>query len=228
MVDIFRYESNSFSMAEHGGTHLDAPAHFWKGGWRVHDIPLTRFIGPGVVIDISARAQQNPDAQVEVADLLKWEEDHGKIPERAMVLMNSGWSQRWPNKTLVFGSRTPDDSSTFHFPGFSPKASQWLVDNRKHINAIGVDTPSVDYGQSRDFETHVITAGASLVCLENIAHLDKIPVKGATINAIPMKIRDGSGAPVRMFAIMNNVNAAQDVHFAKISFLVILVAITFT
>lgn len=169
---------------------------------------MNNLIGPGVVIDISARAEQDPDTQVEIDDLLQWEEKHGQIPEGAIVLMNSGWDKYWPNKTAVFGSSTPNDSSTFHFPGFSPSTARWIIDNRKYINAIGVDTPSIDFGRSRDFQTHVTVFGANIVGLENVANLDKVPVTGATVFAIPVKIRDGSGGPLRIFAMLNDVNRA--------------------
>ena len=194
-----RYESNYFGTPEHGGTHLDAPSHFAEGSWRNTQIPLERLIGPGVIIDVTEKASANPDYRVTVEDLNDWENEYGRIPDGAIVIMNSGWHKHYPNKTLTFGTNTPTDPATFHFPGFHEDAADWLVRNR-NIHVLGVDTPSTDYGQSNTFPVHVIIGKANISGLENVANLNKIPQSGTTIFVAAIKLFDGSGGPARTFA----------------------------
>ena len=74
----------------------------------------------------------------------------------------------------------------------------WLVQHK--IKAVGIDTPSMDYGQSKNFKTHQILLGASTPGFENVANMNLLPVKGAYIIALPMKIKNGSGGPLRIIA----------------------------
>jgi kynurenine formamidase len=136
-----------------------------------------------------------------VADLEAWEQPHGRIPKGALVLMLSGWGSRWPDKKQYLGTEQPGDVEHLHFPGFSREAAEFLVSQRD-IDAIGVDTPSMDYGQSKDFIVHQIINGADKPGLENVANLDKLPASGATLIALPMKIAKGSGGPVRIIALL--------------------------
>ncbi|XP_064642196.1 isatin hydrolase-like [Lineus longissimus] len=202
------YETNDFSAAEHGGTHLDAPAHFSKGKWRVSDIPPERFIAEGVVIDIKDKAKKSAVAQLTIDDISAWEKRNGNIPRGSIVFMNSGWQSRWPNKTEYLGTAT-NDITKLRFPGFHPNAAKWLVTNRD-IVGVGVDTASVDFGPSQDFTVHITLSDHSLYIIENVANLDMIPVKGATIYALPMKIAGGSGAPCRIFATWNYTISVKD------------------
>ncbi len=162
-------------------------------------MPLSALIGPAIVVDIWEKASKNPDAQLEPADLIAWERHHGRIQDGVILLVHSGWGQRWPDTRRYLGTDKKGDTANLHFPGVSPAAAQWLVDNRK-IKAIGIDTPSIDYGQSKTFGTHVILYKRNIPGLENVANLQKLPATGATVYAIPMKIRGGSGAPCRIFA----------------------------
>jgi kynurenine formamidase len=198
-----RYESNYFETAEHGGTHLDAPAHFAEGKWRSHQIPIENLIGPGVVIDIKSKVAVNYDHRVSVEDMLEWEKEHGLIPLKAIVLMNSGWSDRYPNKTRVFNSDTPNVPASFHFPGFHEDGVNWLIDNRG-IHMIGVDTPSIDHGQSTHFLAHVACGMNNIPAVENVANLDQIPVKGTIVYVAATMILDGSGGPARVFATLDD------------------------
>lgn len=193
------YEANSFATAEHGGTHLDSPSHFAKGAWHTAQIPMENLYGPGVVIDVKSKTKNNPDYRVTLQDLMDWERKYGRIPRKSVVVMNSGWSYFYPNKTRVFNSTTPDDPSTFHFPGWHEDAVTWQLNNR-HINVLGVDTPSTDYGQSTTFPVHVILGKANIPGMENVAFLDRIPVNGTMIYAAVIKLYDGSGGPIRVFA----------------------------
>jgi kynurenine formamidase len=195
------YAANNICLAEHGGTHMDAPIHFAEGKRAAGEVPIQQLIGPAVVIDVRTQAQKDPDYRVSVADLEAWEKKNGRMPQGAIVLMFSGWGARWPDKKTYLGTDQPGDVANLHFPGFSKEAAEFLVSQRE-IDAIGVDTPSIDYGQSQDFIVHQIINGANKPGLENVAQLDKLPAKGATLIALPMKIAKGSGGPVRIIAVL--------------------------
>ncbi len=199
----YYYEANSFSAAEHGGTHLDAPIHFAKGQWTVDAIPLEHLMGPAIVVDVTEQAAGNPDYQVSVADFERWESRHGTIPEGVIVLVRTGYGQFWPDRERYMGTaeRGPDAVAKLHFPGLDPEAARWLVANRP-IHALGLDTPSIDYGQSTLFETHQILYAANIPAFENVAHLDRLPPEGFTVIALPMKIKGGSGGPLRIVAVI--------------------------
>lgn len=193
------YSAAMFSAAEHGGTHIDAPIHFGQGRQTVDQIPVARLTGPAAVIDVRAQCAANPDYELSVQDLLAWESRQGRIPEGAIVLMLSGWGSRWPDAKRYFGTDTPGDAGSFHFPGFSREAAQFLV-SRRAISGVGIDTASIDPGRSRDFLAHRVFNGADVYALENIAGLDQLPPRGATLYALPMKIKGGTGGPVRIIA----------------------------
>jgi kynurenine formamidase len=197
----FWYEANNFCAAEHGGTHMDSPAHFAKGKAVTDRVPVTAGIGPLVRVDVSAQAAADPDYRLAVADLERWEAVYGRIPRDAIVAMYSGWGARWPDAKRYLGTDQQGDVANLHFPGFSREAAEWLVRERD-INAIAVDTPSIDYGPSTDFIVHQIINGADKPAFENLANLDRVPPAGATLIALPMKIEGGSGGPVRAIAVL--------------------------
>lgn len=199
----YYYEANSFSAAEHGGTHLDAPVHFAENHWTADAIPLERLIGPAIVIDVTAQATDNPDYLISVADFERWEGTHGPMPDGVIVLLRTGYGAFWPDRTRYMGTaeRGADAVPKLHFPGLDPAAARWLVENRT-IHAIGLDTPSIDYGQSSLFEAHRTLFAANIPAFENVAHLDRLPPEGFTIVALPMKIKGGSGGPLRLIAIL--------------------------
>jgi len=197
----YYYAANRFRTPEHGGTHVDAPRHFALARNTVDQIPLSRLIGQGVVIDISARAAGDPDTLLGVADVAAFEKQHGRIPKGSIVLLRTGWSGRWPDAKRYLGDDTPGDASNLHFPSFGPEAVALLLLERG-VTAIGVDTASIDGGRSSDFPVHRIAAGANAPGLENLTNLDRLPPVGATVVALPMKIEGGSGAPVRVIAIL--------------------------
>ncbi len=199
----YYYAANNFSAAEHGGTHLDAPIHFSKGKFTSEQIPLEQLVGAAIVVDVSASAATNRDYQVSVADFEAWEKTHGKIPDKAIVLLRTGYGKFWPNREQYLGTSEvgAEAVAKLHFPGLHPEAAAWLVSNRK-INAIGLDTPSIDYGQSTLFESHVTLFSANIPAFENVANLEQVPAKGATVIALPMKIKGGSGGPLRIVAVV--------------------------
>jgi len=195
------YSSNAFAAPEHGGTHLDAPIHFHKGGLSADRIPVEQFIAPAVVIDVSAKTAKDADYRLTVADVQAWEKRYGRIPRGAFVFLRTGWGMRWPNAKAYFGDDTPGDASKLHFPSFGVQAARLLVGDRK-VSALGADVASIDYGPSKDFQVHQVAAAASVLGLENVARLETLPAKGATVIALPMKIENGSGGPVRIIALV--------------------------
>lgn len=197
------YSSYSYSAAEHGGTHIDAPVHFSEGKHTVDQIPLERLIGKAVVVDISEKCLSDPDYQVTATDLMKWEKNHGKIPEGSMLLIRTGFGRYWPDKTKYMGTNQtgPAAVKKLHFPGLHPDAAKWLLDNRS-VKAVGIDTPSIDYGQSELFRSHQILFAQNVPVFENVANMHRLPDSGFSIIALPMKIRGGSGAPTRIIAFI--------------------------
>ncbi|MCH9699393.1 MAG: cyclase family protein [Gammaproteobacteria bacterium] len=191
------YESNNYRASEHGGTHVDAPVHFSKGKWTVDSIPLSHLIGTAVKIDVSKKA--HPDFLIGIKDIKAWEKRHGLIPEGTIVLFATGWEKFWPDKKRYLGSEITGDTANLHFPGFSAQAADYLSNSRK-VHAVGLDTPSLDYGQSRDFKAHQIFGAANVAGFENLHNLTHLPAKGFRVIALPMKIGRGSGAPLRIVA----------------------------
>ena len=191
------YFSRSFSMLEHFGTHLDAPVHFPPGRTPVDAIPVERLLGPAVVIDVRGPVAANPDYRIGVEDVLAWEGRHGRIPAGAIVLARTGWAARWPNERRY---RNMDAQGVMHFPGYSVEAVQLLIERR--VSGLGIDTLSIDYGPSQDFEAHRVSHGADLYHQENLADLSALPEAGAYVVAAPLKLAGGSGGPVRVFALL--------------------------
>jgi kynurenine formamidase len=195
------YAANDFCAAEHGGTHLDAPIHFAEGRWTADQIPLDRLVGPAVVVDIAAKAARDADALLTRADVEAAERTSGRIPDGAVVLVRTGWSQRWPDKKRYLGTDAPGDTAHLHFPGVDGEAAAWLTTARR-IRAVGIDTASIDRGESTDFRAHRAFANANVPIFENLDALDALPARGATFVGLPMKIGGGSGGPLRAIALL--------------------------
>ena len=198
----YYYAANNFASSEHGGTHIDAPVHFAKGHRGVDAIPLEQLIGPALVIDVTAASDKDADYQISVADLTGWEREHGAIAAEAIVLFRTGFSRRWPDAARYLGTAERGDAAVakLHFPGLHPDAARWLVERR--IHAVGLDTASIDYGQSTMYESHRILYERDIPAFENLTNLDRLPARGAYIVALPMKIKGGTGAPLRAIAIL--------------------------
>lgn len=193
------YAANNLCLAEHGGTHMDAPIHFGRDKDTADQVPLRAGIGPAVVVDVRRQAAADRDYCLTVADLAAWEAEHGRIPPGAIVVMFSGWGQYWGNRKRYLGTDRQGDTANLHFPGFSSEAAEFLVAQRD-VAAIAVDTASIDHGPSTDFAVHRIINGANKPAFENVANVDRLPARGATFIALPMKIAGGSGGPTRIVA----------------------------
>ena len=198
----YYYSANSFSTAEHGGTHIDAPVHFAQGHQSVDQIPLERFFGHAVVVDVRQQSEGSADYQVTVNDLAHAEAEQGAVTSDSIVLLRTGFSSRWPDAARYLGTAERGEAAVpkLHFPGLHPDAAKWLV--AKGVRAVGIDTASIDYGQSTLFESHRILYAADLPAFENLTSLERLPLRGAFIVALPMKIAHGTGAPLRAVAIL--------------------------
>ena len=190
--NLYRYE-----MLEHAGTHLDAPLHFSKDGLSAAEIPAQQLVVPLIKVDLRAKAEQNPDAQLTVEDLKAWEKKHGKIPPRCCVAMDSGWGQHVSGKKF----RNADDKGAMHFPGFHAETADFLI-NERGAGGIAVDTLSLDYGASSDFAMHYAWLPQGKWGLECVANLEQIPAKGAVLVAGVQKFEGGTGGPTRVIALM--------------------------
>jgi kynurenine formamidase len=197
------YAANNFAAAEHGGTHLDAPIHFARGGDTADAVPLRRLAGPAVNVDVRAQAGANRDHLVSVADLTAWEARNGRIARRSIVLLRTGWERRWPDAERYLGTAERGQAAVadLHFPGLSEEAARWLVQERA-VKAVGIDTASIDRGQSTQFEAHRVLGAAGVPVFENVASLGDLPADGFHVVALPMKIEGGSGGPLRALAVV--------------------------
>lgn len=195
------YSSYRYGAAEHGGTHLDAPVHFAEGRNTNDQIPLDKLLGPAVVIDVTAGA--TPDYLVTVEDLTAWEASHGQIPAGAIVLVKTGWGSKYGDRAAYLGTDKvgPAAVAELHFPGLSAEAAEWLATTRT-VDAVGIDTPSIDRGQSADFRAHVLLYEKNIPGFENVGNLEALPPVGAFVIALPMKIEGGSGGPLRIVAYL--------------------------
>ena len=199
----YYYAANRMIAAEHGGTHIDAPIHFSARGQTVDAIPLKRLIGEAAVIDVSEACKEHPDYQVGIEDLRRWEEAQQRQLVDVIVLLRTGYAKRWPNRKAYLGTDAtgPGAVAELHFPGLSPQAAAWLTQHRS-IKAVGIDTASIDYGQSKRFASHVTLFEHNVPAIENVGDMSRLPTAGATIIALPMKIGGGSGSPIRVLAIL--------------------------
>ena len=200
----YYYTANSFSTAEHGGTHIDAPVHFAEGHNTVDQIPLEQLVGQAVVLDVSAKCAADADYQVTPEDFVAWERANGALPDGVIVLLRTGFGARWPDRKSYMGTdeRGAGAVAKLHFPGLHPEAARWLLSNHR-VKAVGLDTPSIDFGQSTLFESHRVLFERNVPAFENLANLDRLPAKGFNVIALPMKIKGGSGGPLRVVALLN-------------------------
>lgn len=197
------YSSYDLRLSEHGGTHLDAPEHFAEGRQTAEQIPLERLIGPAAVIDVSEASVADRDYRFTVADLENWEAANGPLPEGAIVLFHTGFDQYWPDRESYMGTakRGQEGVAELSFPGLSEELARVLAEERS-IAAVGLDTPSLDYGKSTDFIAHRILLGENIPGFENVANLGALPPAGAYVVALPVKIGGGSGGPLRIVALV--------------------------
>jgi len=194
------YAANGFRSAEHGGTHLDAPYHFSASGRTADAIPLDRLLGEAVVVDVEKACRADRDHAITPEDFAAFEMAHEPIPQGAIVLLRTGFAAFWPDRARYLGTAARGEAAVgeLHFPGLSPDAAALLIE--RGARAVGIDTASIDPGQSKDFASHQVLAAAQVPVFENVAALARLPARGAFVIALPMKIGKGSGGPLRIVA----------------------------
>jgi kynurenine formamidase len=203
----YYYAANRFMCAEHGGTHIDAPIHFFEKGQTVDQVPLERLIGPGACVDVSRKCAADRDYEVKVEDFEAWEAAHNASLNKRIVLIRTGFGQYWPDREKYLGTKETGRAgvANLHFPGLDPAAADWLI-TRRRIRLVGIDTASIDHGQTEKYPTHVRLFRDGVPALENVAAMDKLPAEKFSIIALPMKIGGGSGAPCRIVAMLDEPN----------------------
>ena len=187
-----------FVFDEHAATRLEAPSQQVKGMWSVDQIPSERLVRPMVVIDIHDKVRNNADYRLSMQDVADWEQVHGHIPGGAVVVASTGWDDRW-NQSELYRNQSAD--GTQHFPGYTLEAVKFLVVARG-IVGLGIDSPSTDGGNSTNLSVHRYCAEHSVYHLENIANIERIPQTGAVAVVTPLKLEKGTGAPVRLLALL--------------------------
>jgi kynurenine formamidase len=194
------YSAYNFAASEHGGTHIDAPIHFAEGGHTVDELPVDQLIGPGYVVDVSRQAEADVDYLVTPDDIIAFEQEHGAIQKGAIVLLNTGRAPLYsdPKKYMGTTDRGEAGVAKLHFPGLSKEGAALLA--ARGVSAVGIDTPSIDTGQSKTFAAHVELMTHNISTFENVSDMSALPPTGATIIALPMKIEGGSGGPLRIVA----------------------------
>jgi kynurenine formamidase len=199
----YYYASNRVEMPEHGGTHIDAPIHFSKGKQTLDQIPIGRMVGAAIRINVTEQCARDRDFRVTNADFERWEAEHGRIQNDAIVLLDTGFARFWPERKDYLGTdlRGQEGVQALHFPGLHPEAAAWLVRERR-VKAVGIDTASIDYGQSTKFETHVALLSQNVPVFENLSNLHDLPARGFDVIALPMKIVGGTGGPLRIIAVV--------------------------
>jgi len=195
------YAANRFCAPEHGGTHLDAPVHFARDGMTTDQLALTQLIAPAIRIDVREQTTKDRSYRLQPEDISRFEQKWGVIRPGTIVLLQTGWSKYWPDRKAYFGSESAEDASGLEFPSYGEEAARILVKDRG-VALLGVDTASIDFGRSRDFVVHRIAAAANVGGLENLTNLEQLPETGFHVIALPMKIRGGSGGPVRVVALL--------------------------
>jgi kynurenine formamidase len=196
-VEADGFYANLLTFQEHTGTHMDSPAHFIADGITVDLIEPRNLVAPLAVIDVTAKVTADVDYGLSVDDVLAWEAEYGQLPDGAFVAMNSGWGERYSDAEAFVNL---DADGVMHYPGFSPEASTFLVEERS-IVGIGSDTLSQDPGNSTDFGTHIAILGAGLFGIEGVANIDTVPSSGATVVLGAANHEHGSGGPTRILAL---------------------------
>jgi kynurenine formamidase len=210
MEEISRYDArgpawywNNISMGEHTGTHFDAPIHWVSGrdfpNNAVDSIPPAHFIAPACVVDCSREAAADPDFVLTIAFVEAWEKAHGKVASGSWFMLRTDWSKR----ALRDYANLRDDGA--HTPGPGPEVVKWLVEERD-IHGFGTETIGTDAGQGHHFvppfPAHFYMHGKGRYGLQCLANLDLLPPVGAVVVAAPLKIKQGSGSPLRVLALV--------------------------
>ncbi len=187
-----------FSMGEHSGTHVNAPAGFIAGGMGVDEFPASALVAPAVVIDVSEEAGADPDYLLRVDKLLAWEREHGAVPPQCFALLYTGWQDKWQDSRAYLG---PAEDGSLHFPGFDAQSMGVLLTQRG-VAGVGIDTHGVDGGLDTAFSINRRVLERRRPVLENLCNLDKLPPVGAVLVVGILRLKGGSGSPASVLAFL--------------------------
>ena len=192
------YFLRRFSMGEHSGTHLTAPASFFARGPDTAAYPAERLVVPATVIAVTAHCENDPDYSLTLGELAGWEREHGAVASGSLVILRTGWSRRWQDPASYLGSG-PD--GRLHFPGFGVDAARILVEQRQ-ATGLATDTAGVDPGTDREFLVSRLALAESRIVLENLTNLEQLPPTGATLVIGLLRLAGSSGAPASVTAFI--------------------------
>jgi kynurenine formamidase len=211
LEEISRYDDrgpgwywNNFHTGEHTGTHFDAPIHWVTGKDRddIASVPVSAFVAPAVVIDVTARVEDDPDFLIEVADIEAFVQEHGPLPQDGWLLCRTGWSGRVTQEEMINRTETGPTS-----PGMSAECARWVAEDSP-LQGIGVETVGTDAGAAHSFDPafpcHSFLLGAGKYGLAQLQNLDQLPPVGAVVVASPLRIMGGSGSPTRVLALVED------------------------
>lgn len=191
------YRLHKFEMGENTGTHVDAPSHFIRGNLPIDRLALRDLVVPAVMIDARAKAARDAAYRLTASDIGAWEATHGRIEAGSLVILNTGWHKRFADADSYINM---DANRVMQFPGYHPDAAPLLI--ARGVVGVGIDTLSLDYGPSKDFAFHVAMLKANRYQIENLANLDALPARGATVIVGVLPVRDGSQAQARVLALL--------------------------
>ncbi|GET43079.1 cyclase family protein [Microseira wollei] len=194
------YYLRRFSLGEHSATHMNAPNSFHASGVGIDAYSAESLIVPAVVIDIRAKTMVDSDYELAIADILSWEQQYGQIPAGIVVLLYTGWQQKWSDSQAFLNQ---DADGNLHFPGFSSEATQFLLRARQ-IAGVGIDTHGVDAGLNATFATNRLVLEKPRIVLENLTNLDQLPPKGTTLVIGVLRLKGGSGSAAAVLAFVRN------------------------
>ena len=178
------YNLELLFLSSHTGTHLDAPYHFVKNGAKIHQISVKRLIGNAIL----AKIPKEKNKAITKSDIISFEKRNGNISINSSIVFFTNW-QKNLNKDFYFHSN----------PGLSESAAKYLAS--KKINLVGIDSPSIDLGEDKNFTAHKILAKNNILIVENLSNLNKIKTKDFELIILPLKLKNATGSPVRAIAI---------------------------
>ncbi len=191
------YYLRRFSLGEHSATHINAPNSFYANGVSVDQYTASSLIVPAVVINICKQAAVDSDYVLTVSDIQTWETQFGEILAGNLVILYTGWQEKWSNQKAFFNQ---DIQGKMHFPGFSYEATEFLITHRQ-ITGVGIDTHGVDSGQDTNFTINRLLLKQSLIVIENLTNLDNLPPQGTTLIIGILRLKGGSGSPAAIMAL---------------------------
>jgi kynurenine formamidase len=191
------FYNRRISFMEHSGTHFDAPCHMVDGAICLHQIDAGTLVRPAVMIDISAEIAGHPDGALSLAQVVDFEARHGRIPDGSVVLLRTGWEAFNTDPARYAGAPGP-----LRFPGYGVDGARFLVEER-HVVGLGVDTLGIDPGAATDFPVHrQVSHPRGVWHLEGLANLSSVPPAGAWVFVGVLNLKDGSGSPARVLALV--------------------------